>query len=103
MVLLYNLSESYNNLIVALKSQAKIDFNIELVTIKFLHEKLRKKENEGSTNGGSALVACMSKLTTNNLSIKEKVTSKKNKKKDLYNYCKKPRHWTKGYKKKLAN
>jgi hypothetical protein len=62
------------------------------VTIKFLHEKLKKKENEGSTNRVLALVACMSKPTTNNLSIKQKTTSKKNKKKDLYNYYKKPRH-----------
>jgi hypothetical protein len=51
MVLLCNLSQSYNNLIVALKSQANIDLNIEFVTIKFFHEELKKKENEGSTEG----------------------------------------------------
>jgi hypothetical protein len=85
MVLLCNLSKSYNNLIVALKSQANIDLNTEFVTIKFLHEELKKKENEGSTEGGSTLVACMSKPTTNNLSIDQKETSKKDKKKNLCN------------------
>lgn len=89
MVLLCNLSKSYNNLIVALKSQANIDLNIEFVTIKFFHEQLKKKENEGSTKGGLALVACTSKPTTSNLSIDQKATNKKDKKRHLYNYCKK--------------
>ncbi len=91
MVLLCNLLKFYNNLIVALKSQANIDLNIEFVKIKFLHEEL-KKENEGSTEGGSALVACTSKPTTSNLLIDQKVTNKKDKKKDLCNYCKKLGH-----------
>jgi hypothetical protein len=91
MVLLCNLSKFYKNLIVTLKSQTNIDFNIEFVTIKLLHGKL-KKENEGSNEGGSALVACTSKPTTSNLSIDQKATSKKDKEKNLCNYCKKLGH-----------
>jgi hypothetical protein len=67
MVLLCNSSIPYNNLVITLKSQANIDLNIEFVTINFFHEQLKKKENEGSTEGGSALVTCTSKPTTNNL------------------------------------
>jgi len=82
------LLESYNNLIIALKSEANIDLNIEFMTIKLLHEELKKKENEGSIEGGLALVACTSKPTIRNLSISQKETNKKDKKKDLCNWKK---------------
>ncbi len=74
------------------ESQAHIDLNIEFVTIKFFHEELKKKENEGSTEGGSTLVACTSKPISNNLSIGQKVTNKKDKKKNICNYSKKSGH-----------
>ncbi len=45
MVLLCNLPKFYNNLIVALKSKAKVDLNIEFVRVR-LHVEL-KKDVEG--------------------------------------------------------
>jgi hypothetical protein len=67
MVLLYILLESYNNLIIALKSWVEVDLNIECVRVKLLHEELKKKDVEGSNEGGSALVVHTFKATSNNL------------------------------------
>jgi hypothetical protein len=67
MVLLYILLESYNNLIIALESWVEVDLNIEFVRVRFLHEELKKKDAEGSSEGGSTLVAHTSKAASNNL------------------------------------
>jgi hypothetical protein len=69
MVLLCTLQEFYNNLIVTLESRANTNLDIEFVTTWFLHEELKKKENECSIEGGLALVSRTSKLTIRNLSI----------------------------------
>ncbi len=43
--------------------------NIEFVTLRLLHEELKKKNVEGSSERGSALVVHMSKATFNNFTI----------------------------------
>jgi hypothetical protein len=58
-----------------------------------------EEEVEGSNDGGSALVACTSRAISN-FSVDQKPIVKKDKKKDLCNYCKKTRHWARDYKKK---
>jgi hypothetical protein len=84
--------KSYNNLIVTLESRAKTNLNIEFVTIKLLHEKFKKKDVEGSGEVGSTLVVHTSKATSNSCTTDQKVAIKRDKKKDLCNYCKKPSH-----------
>jgi hypothetical protein len=67
MVLLYILLESYNNLIVTLESWVEVTLNIEFVRAKLLHEKLKKKDVEGSSKGRSALVTHKFKAMPNNI------------------------------------
>jgi hypothetical protein len=57
MVLLCTLQEFYNNLIVTLESQSDTNLDIEFVTTRFFHEKL--KDNECSIEGGPTLVSCI--------------------------------------------
>ncbi len=103
-VLLYILLEFYNNLIIALESWVEVDLNIEFVRAKFLHEELKKKDVEGWSERRFALVAHTFKAMFNNLICsKLKVATKRDKKKDLCNYCKKPSHWAWDWKKKVLD
>jgi hypothetical protein len=79
------------NIIVALKSWAYGDLTIEFVTTRLFHVEL-KKDVEGSNENGLALVVRTSKATFNNSITNQKSAIKKDKKKNLCNYCKKPRH-----------
>jgi hypothetical protein len=92
MVLLCNLPKFNNNLIIALKSRAKVDLNIDIVKTKLLHVEL-KKDIENLSHEVFILVACTSKATSSNFTTYQKVATKRDRKQNLCNYCKKPNHW----------
>ncbi len=94
MVLLCNLPIFTNNLIVALKSWVDVDLTIEFIITRIFHEKLKRKDAKGSNEGRSTLVIYTSKTMSNNSTIDQNLTMKRDKKKDLCNYYKKPRHCT---------
>jgi hypothetical protein len=66
---------------------------LKFETTRLLHEKLKRKDAERSNEEKLILVVRTSKYTSNNSIVDQKSTIKRNKKKDLCNYCKKPKHW----------
>jgi hypothetical protein len=93
MVLLCNLPKFYNNLIVALKSQVDANLSIEFIITRLLHDELKRKDAKGSNEGRSTLLVCTSKAMSSNSTIDQKLTIKKDQKKNLCNYYKKLGHW----------
>ncbi len=93
MVLLCSLPKFYSNLIVSLKSQVDANLGIEFIITRLFREELKRKDVEGSNEGRSTLLVCTSKVMSKNSTIDQKLTIKKDQKRNLCNYYKKPRHW----------
>jgi hypothetical protein len=79
-------------MIIALKSRTNVNLTIEFITTKVLHEELKMKDVERPNEGRLVLVVHTSKVTSNNSTTNQKLVIKRDKKKNMCNYCKKLGH-----------